>query len=104
MILYLGKKLFHFIFIFIYFTKFFCRYNGQPKSSATPILDAENVVVIGNGNVAIDCSRILLSPTKKLAHTDLPEYALKSLRQSRVCSIKILGRRGPKEVFLTSLI
>jgi NADPH-dependent glutamate synthase beta subunit-like oxidoreductase len=45
------------------------RYNGQPRFSAAPILDKENAVVIGNGNVAIDCSRILLSTPEKLAHT-----------------------------------
>lgn len=55
-------------------------------------------MVLGNGNVAIDCSRILLSDTLKLSQTDVPENALQALRNSRVKNIKIFGRRGPIEV------
>lgn len=77
------------------------RYNGA-MIPYTPLLDNKNAVIIGNGNVSIDCSRILLSPIEKLAQTDIPEYALKVLRQSKVTNINIFGRRGPREVCLHS--
>ena len=67
-----------------------------------PLLDSRNAVVIGNGNVAIDCSRILLSSSDKLSKTDVPEYALKPLKKSKVRNVRIFGRRGPLEVWIIS--
>lgn len=38
-------------------------YNGIPQDSdLNPFLQTEDVVIIGHGNVALDCARILLSP------------------------------------------
>lgn len=38
-------------------------YNGIPQDADLKVnLDAETVVIIGHGNVALDCARILLSP------------------------------------------
>ena len=38
-------------------------YNGVPEEKQLQInLSSENVVVIGHGNVALDCARILLTP------------------------------------------
>lgn len=38
-------------------------YNGVPEDRELPIkLDMEDVVIIGHGNVALDCARILLTP------------------------------------------
>uniref|UniRef100_A0AC35GEU4 NADPH:adrenodoxin oxidoreductase, mitochondrial n=1 Tax=Panagrolaimus sp. PS1159 TaxID=55785 RepID=A0AC35GEU4_9BILA len=75
-------------------------YNGA-SSTFLPLLDDENAVIIGNGNVALDCSRILLISIEKLAQTDIPENALKILRQSKVKNINIFGRRGPREASFT---
>lgn len=72
-------------------------YNGAPSSSA-PILDREDVVIIGNGNVALDCARILLSNIDRLSSTDMPAYACQLLSRSRVRNVRIFGRRGPIEV------
>ena len=74
------------------------RYNGAPFFAPAPKLDVGDAVVIGNGNVAIDCSRILLSPCDRLAQTDITESALHTLRKSKVRNLRVLGRRGPKEV------
>lgn len=42
-------------------------YNGLPADRDLKVdLDAENVVLIGQGNVAIDVARILLSSIEKL--------------------------------------
>jgi len=66
-----------------------------------PKLDTgSNAVVIGNGNVAIDCSRILLSSPERLKQTDITENALNALKKSKIKNVYIIGRRGPKEVFL----
>jgi NADPH-dependent glutamate synthase beta subunit-like oxidoreductase len=73
------------------------RYNGVPQFTPGPQLDQEEAVVVGNGNVAIDCSRILLSSPQRLAQTDITEQALRALKKSRVRNIRVLGRRGPKE-------
>uniref|UniRef100_A0A914DCM1 FAD/NAD(P)-binding domain-containing protein n=1 Tax=Acrobeloides nanus TaxID=290746 RepID=A0A914DCM1_9BILA len=78
-------------------------YNGAPSSSA-PLLDKEDVVIIGNGNVSIDCARILLSSIERLKTTDMPAYAVDSLKQSRVRNVRIFGRRGPVEVCLAFLL
>lgn len=38
-------------------------YNGTPENANLKVdLDTENVAIIGHGNVALDCARILLSP------------------------------------------
>ena len=43
--------------------KFVGWYNGLPEDSGLDIdLDVEEAVVIGQGNVALDVARILLSP------------------------------------------
>lgn len=40
-------------------------YNGVPEDSNLDVnLNTDSVVIIGNGNVAIDCARILLSPVE----------------------------------------
>uniref|UniRef100_A0A7E4UU66 NADPH:adrenodoxin oxidoreductase, mitochondrial n=1 Tax=Panagrellus redivivus TaxID=6233 RepID=A0A7E4UU66_PANRE len=75
-------------------------YNGK-YSKTLPLLNDPNAVVIGNGNVAIDCSRILLSSIQKLGQFDIPEKALKLLKSSNVQNIRIFGRRGPKEASFT---
>jgi len=65
-------------------------------------LSAERVAVIGNGNVAMDVARILAAPVHELAKTDIADYALKALEQSRVREIFLLGRRGPAQAAFTN--
>ena len=75
-------------------------YNGLPQfQHLAPNLDAgDDAVVIGQGNVALDVARILLTPIDKLRHTDITEQALQTLAQSRVKHVKVVGRRGPMQV------
>lgn len=81
-------------------------YNGHPHSplhSGSQQLDLSNLStasIIGQGNVALDCARILLSgadpPTiDRLAKTDVPESVLADLAKSRIHNVEIVGRRGP---------
>lgn len=73
-------------------------YNGFPSASGVdfaPILQrAEQVVIVGNGNVALDCARILLEDVAKLRETDVAQRALKGLEQSVVKQVSVVGRRG----------
>ena len=75
-------------------------YNGLPEyANLNPKLDAgEEAVVIGQGNVALDVARILLTDVDALRKTDITEQALEILARSRVRSVRVIGRRGPLQV------
>ena len=75
-------------------------YNGLPEyANLNPKLDAgEEAVVIGQGNVALDVARILLTDVDTLRKTDITEQALEILARSRVRSVRVIGRRGPLQV------
>jgi adrenodoxin-NADP+ reductase len=72
-------------------------YNGLPEyAHLTPDLQSgDTAVVIGQGNVALDVTRILLAPLDELRKTDISEEAVETLSRSKITSIKIIGRRGP---------
>lgn len=71
-------------------------YNGHPEFTGIPVdLSHERVVIIGNGNVALDVARILTSDPDALARTDIADYALAALRRSRVQEVVIAARRAP---------
>lgn len=75
-------------------------YNNAPeyKNFKLNLRNATNVIVTGNGNVALDIARLLVQPTAVLDNTDINPAALKELKCSGVKNITILGRRGPLEV------
>lgn len=50
-----------------------------------------------NGNVALDCARILLKDPDLLSDTDITENALRELKSSKVKNVFIVGRNGPLE-------
>ena len=71
-------------------------YNGHPDRIDLDVpLDHERVVIVGNGNVALDVARILTSDPDQLARTDIADHALRALRSSRVQEVVIAARRGP---------
>lgn len=73
-------------------------YNGHPRyRDARFDLDCRRVVVVGNGNVALDLARILTLDPERLAATDIACHALAALRESRVREVVVLGRRGPAQ-------
>uniref|UniRef100_A0A914W810 NADPH:adrenodoxin oxidoreductase, mitochondrial n=1 Tax=Plectus sambesii TaxID=2011161 RepID=A0A914W810_9BILA len=77
-------------------------YNGLPQDRHLAIdFDTDTAIVIGHGNVALDCARVLLSPLDRLASTDLSDYALEALAKSRVERVILVGRRGPLQVSFT---
>ncbi len=70
-------------------------YNVHPDHAALEIEQLpETVVVIGNGNVAIDVARLLTKPADALAATDISPATLELLRRSQVRKVVLAGRRG----------
>lgn len=77
-------------------------YNGHPdKQTFVPDLSVKDVVVIGNGNVAVDVVRVLGRTPAEMTKTDLPAYASEKLGQKGIRKITMLGRRGPGEASFT---
>jgi len=77
-------------------------YNGLPAHvDLAPNLDCEKAVIIGQGNVALDVARMLLAPSELLQKTDISSHALKSLGDSKIKHIHIIGRRGPLDISFT---
>ena len=84
-------------------TEFVGWYNGHPDYHDLSFdLSQERVAVVGNGNVAMDVARILASTYEELAQTDIADYALEALKNSRVRDIYMLGRRGPVQAAFTN--
>jgi ferredoxin--NADP+ reductase len=83
-------------------TAFVAWYNGHPDFQGLDFdLDCERVVVIGNGNVAIDCARMLALTAEELAPTDTIDEAAEAIAASPVREILMLGRRGPVQAAFT---
>ncbi|MFD0683443.1 FAD-dependent oxidoreductase [Actinomadura fibrosa] len=83
-------------------TSFVAWYNGHPDVAPDAVdLSTERVVVVGNGNVAIDVARILVADPDDLAGTDIADHALQALRGSNVRELLLLGRRGPEDAAYT---
>jgi ferredoxin/flavodoxin---NADP+ reductase len=77
-------------------------YNGHPdKQDLAVTLDRERVVIVGNGNVALDCARILAEDPVRLEGTDIATLPLEVLRRSKVREVVVLGRRGPAQAAFT---
>ena len=79
-------------------------YNAHPHfEEMTPNLTCRRAVVIGNGNVALDVARILVSDPDELAKSDIADHALASLHARGVEEVVIVGRRGPLQATFTTL-
>ncbi len=79
-------------------------YNAHPHfAEMAPDLVCSRAVVIGNGNVALDVARILVTDPDALAATDIADHALKSLHARGVEEVLIIGRRGPLQAPFTTL-
>ncbi len=84
-------------------TEFVAWYNGHPDFRQYEFdLSVESVAVIGVGNVAMDVTRILAKSVAELRSTDIADYALDELRDSKVRRIHIFARRGPVQVKFTN--
>jgi NADPH-dependent glutamate synthase beta subunit-like oxidoreductase len=71
-------------------------YNAHPDHAGLAVNTLpDTVLVIGNGNVAIDVARLLCKPEPALAATDMSPTAVAVLGHSRVRKVLLFGRRGP---------
>ena len=77
-------------------------YNGHPDfADLDPPLDGTHAAVIGNGNVALDCARILSKTRHEFEGSDIVSHALEALDQAAIRTVTILGRRGPHQIAMT---
>lgn len=77
-------------------------YNGHPDyADLEPPLAGKHVVVIGNGNVALDVARILSKTRAEFGGSDIVSHALDALENAGTEEITILGRRGPHQIAMT---
>lgn len=83
-------------------TEFVGWYNGHPDYRDRQFdLSHDVAVIIGQGNVAADVSRILSKTIDELKHTDIAEHALDALAESKIKEIHVIGRRGPAQAKFT---
>ncbi|MGW6172845.1 FAD-dependent oxidoreductase [Arthrobacter sp. NPDC055138] len=78
-------------------------YDGHPDVPREWPLDAKEIAVIGNGNVALDVARILSKHAEDLLSTEIPDNVYQGLKGSPVTDVHIFGRRGPAQVKFTPL-
>ncbi|AFR48165.1 FAD-dependent oxidoreductase [Gordonia sp. KTR9] len=71
-------------------------YNGHPYAASKQFdLSGERAVIIGNGNVAIDVARLLLSEPEILERTDMARHAVRAISDSEITEVQVIARRGP---------
>ncbi|HLI62067.1 MAG TPA: FAD-dependent oxidoreductase, partial [Terriglobales bacterium] len=69
-------------------------YNGHPHGRPPAVRDVRSAVIIGNGNVASDVTRILAKAPDELAGSDIAADAAAWLRSQPLETIHVVGRRG----------
>ncbi|OBG63835.1 FAD-dependent oxidoreductase [Mycobacterium sp. E3339] len=83
-------------------TEFVAWVNGHPEFAHLPVdLGHERVVIVGNGNVALDVARVLTANPDDLARTDISDRALAAFRGSAVREVVVAARRGPAQSAFT---
>ena len=77
-------------------------YNGHPDfADLDPDIEGPGAVIVGNGNVALDVTRILAKTRDEFHGADIVAHALDRLDHSGIRRITILGRRGPHQIAMT---
>jgi ferredoxin--NADP+ reductase len=78
-------------------------YDGHPDVPREWPLEAKEIAVIGNGNVALDVARMLAKHPEELLVTEIPDNVYRALKNSPVTDVHVFGRRGPAQVKFTPL-
>jgi ferredoxin--NADP+ reductase len=78
-------------------------YDGHPDFPLEWPLDAAQVAVIGNGNVALDVARMLAKHADDLLPTEIPANVYDGLVSNPITDVHVFGRRGPMQVKFTPL-
>ncbi len=79
-------------------------YNGHPDHQDLAVdlsSPSGRVVVVGNGNVALDVARVMTLDPDLLRGTDVAGLPWTVLAQSAVREVVVLGRRGPAQAAFT---
>ena len=78
-------------------------YDGHPDYPRTWPLNAKQVAVLGNGNVALDVARVLAKLPDDMLSTDIPANVYEGLKASPVTDVHVFGRRGPQNIKFTPI-
>lgn len=78
-------------------------YDAHPDFPRQWPLNAREVAVIGNGNVALDVARMLIKRPDDLLTTEIPDHVYRGLLDSPVTDVHVFGRRGPAQVKFSPL-
>lgn len=78
-------------------------YDGHPDYPRTWPLEAKQVAVLGNGNVALDVARVLAKHADDMLSTDIPANVYEGLKASPVTDVHVYGRRGPANIKFTPI-
>ena len=78
-------------------------YDGNPDYPRQWPLEAEEIAVIGVGNVALDVARVLAKHAEDMLVTEIPENVYEGLKKNPVKTVHVFGRRGPAQVKFTPL-
>ena len=82
---------------------FVCWYDAHPDYPREWPLNAKEIAVLGNGNVALDVARVLSKHADDLLVTEIPDHVYEGLKASPVTDVHIFGRRGPAQIKFTPL-
>ncbi|BAJ26998.1 MULTISPECIES: FAD-dependent oxidoreductase [Kitasatospora] len=72
-------------------------YDGHPEVPREWPLEAEQVAVLGVGNVALDVARVLAKTADELLPTEIPPNVYEGLAANRAVEVHVFGRRGPAQ-------
>lgn len=78
-------------------------YDGHPDVERSWPMEAQEIAVIGNGNVALDVARMIAKPANDLLPTEVPDNVFDVLASSAATDIHVFGRKGPMQVKFTPL-
>lgn len=78
-------------------------YDAHPDAPLEWPLSAQQVAVIGAGNVALDITRMLAKHADDLLPTEIPDHVYDTLRASHVTDVHVFARRGPAEAAFSPL-
>jgi ferredoxin--NADP+ reductase len=84
-------------------SEFVSWYDGHPDVPRDWPLNHRSAAVIGNGNVALDVSRMLAKHAEDLLPTEVPANVYDRLSASPITDVHVFGRRGPLQVRFTPL-
>ncbi len=73
-------------------------YDGHPDFPRTWPLNAKQVAVLGNGNVALDVARVLAKHADDMLSTDIPANVYEGLKSSRSRCSRVRARPSPDQI------